>query len=194
MFSQKEKRSAKYHRAVLRNQARQQLKSMVKRSNDQQAIKQVAAKFHQYLHQHSKALRAEKNVLSRLEGRHARKECAKNVWKFAGLILNDDNHLADVEPTFGEVVAEEYFTAMYSSEARLFERPAWLPNANSPKVSFNDDPISFDEIQQVIKKSCSQSSPSPFDQITYTIFKHYPSVALLNLFNLCWQEGRVPQN
>ena len=31
---------------VLRNQARQQLRSMVKRTNDQQAIKQAAAKFH----------------------------------------------------------------------------------------------------------------------------------------------------
>ena len=38
------------------------------------------------------------------------------------------------------------------------------------------------------------SSPSPYDQIPYVVFKQCPSLttALADLFSLCWKQGRVP--
>ena len=38
------------------------------------------------------------------------------------------------------------------------------------------------------------SSPSPYDQIPYVVFKQCPSLttAIADLFSLCWKQGRVP--
>ena len=50
------------------------------------------------------------------------------------------------------------------------------------------------EIQRAITKSKQQSSPGPFDQIPYCIFKQCLSLttALVDLFSLCWRQRRVP--
>ena len=45
-----------------------------------------------------------------------------------------------------------------------------------------------------IKKYSHSSSPSPFDQITYSIVKRCPVLytALLNIYNHCWQTSTIP--
>ena len=52
-----------------------------------------------------------------------------------------------------------------------------------------------EEIESVIGKSKSASSPSPVDQIPYTVLKKCPSLmpALLHLFNHCWSTQTVPK-
>ena len=46
----------------------------------------------------------------------------------------------------------------------------------------------------MIKRSKAKSSPSPFDQVSYRIFKHCPSllVALADLFNTSWSTSTIP--
>ena len=99
-----------------------------------------------------------------------------------------------MQPTFNKPRTEEFFTSTYSSQPRVFQQPPWLPSAPLPQTPFNDGPISPDEIHGVIKKSRSQSSPSPLDQIPYLVFKNCPSLttAVVDLFNTCWQCGEVP--
>ena len=84
---------------------------------------------------------------------------------------------------------------MYSSHPRPFHQPPWVPSALPPQVPFNNDPITLTEIQGVIKKAHVKSAPSPLDQIPYLVFKKCPSLttALMDLFNVCWQQGNVPR-
>ena len=52
----------------------------------------------------------------------------------------------------------------------------------------------FQEIATVIKRAKASSSPSPFDQIPYRVFKRCPSMSLClkDLFNLCWVSVSYP--
>ena len=53
----------------------------------------------------------------------------------------------------------------------------------------------MEEISRAIKKAKSQSAPSPFDRIQYTVYKKCPSLmlALHSLFNMCWESSSMPQ-
>ena len=75
-----------------------------------------------------------------------------------------------------------------------FTKPSWMPEPKSPSVEFDIEEISIEEIQRVIKRAKSSSSPSPFDQIPYKVFKRCSSLAgcLKYLFNLCWATSSVP--
>ena len=75
-------------------------------------------------------------------------------------------------------------------------------NTKPPTYNFPNDPISDEELHEVIRRVSSISAPSPFDQIPYSVFKKCPSirVALLDVFNSClstksilsqWKNGSV---
>jgi len=91
---------------------------------------------------------AERKTLQEQNQREARRNCAKNFWKFAAQTLDDSND--DVQPTFQEGEAEEFFSTVYRNEPKVFHQPSWLPAAPLPQVSFTSDDISIVEIQQVI--------------------------------------------
>ena len=76
----------------------------------------------------------------------------------------------------------------------MFHQPSWLPAAPNPTESFNEDSFSLKDLESAISKTSAQSCHSPLDQITYMVFKECPSLgpALLDLFNSCWREHRVP--
>ena len=71
-----------------------------------------------------------------------------------------------------------------------------MPTAPSPNpgTEFVTDKIRADEIFTAIKRSRSSSVPSPFDQVSYLIFKRCPSlqIALLDLFNASWSQSVIP--
>ena len=68
------------------------------------------------------------------------------------------------------------------------------PPSPNPGTEFVTDEIRVDEIFTAIKHSKSSSVPSPFDQVSYLIFKRCPSlqIALLDLFNACWSQSVIP--
>ena len=175
-----------------RNKARQQLRKARRSSTDPQVIQHLANTFHQYLQQFSRARKAERKSLQECKQLRARRDCAKNFWKFASQTLDVNNE--DIQLAFQKEAAEEFFTTSYSSEPRVFHQPPWLPTVPSPQQPFTSEDISVAEIQRAIMKSKQQSSPGPFDQIPYRVFKQCPSLttALADLFSLCWRQGQVP--
>ena len=68
------------------------------------------------------------------------------------------------------------------------------PPSPSPKTEVDSDEIRENEVSRAIKHSKSSSTPSPFDQVSYLIFKGCPALqtALLDLFNTCWSQSVIP--
>ena len=108
--------------------------------------------------------------------------------------LLDDNDAAKVTPQFSRDTAHQFFTSTYQSQPREFTKPAWMLEPKTPSFEFDIGEISSEEIATVIKRAKASSSPSPFDQIPYRVFKRCPSVSLClkDLFNLCWVSASVP--
>ena len=125
--------------------------------------------------------------------RAARQQCHKHFWNFAREQL-DDSTASKATPEFSEEEAFQFFHSTYQSTPRSFEKPTWMPTPKLPTTEFEGDLILPEEVQRVINRSKSSSSPSPFDQIPYQIFKRCPSLnqALVDLFNCCWTTSSVP--
>ena len=89
---------------------------------------------------------------------------------------------------------EDYFRSTYSTCPRTFEHPSWMPQPPLPTVPVDTVPFNFEEIEAVISRTRSNSSPSPLDQVPYTVLKHCPSLmpALLHLYNTCWANQVTP--
>ena len=155
----------------------------------------LARNFFYLVRQQSKLKRKSKQAGEYASTRRARQQCHRHFWRFARDLL-DENQASQVDPQFSEEQACEFFTNTYKSQPCGFEQPSWMPSANPPSTPFDDDPISLAEIQAVIKRSTSASTPSPFDQIPYQIFKRCPSLseALLDLFQSCWSTSIAPSS
>ena len=71
-----------------------------------------------------------------------------------------------------------------------------MPTPRPPIEELETGPIEEWEIISVIKRSRHSSSPSPFNQIPYIIFKKCRSLvpALLNIFNCCWSQSVIPKD
>lgn len=194
-----QKRQDKRHSRSLKrltqekNMARRELRAARREGRQEGVIKDVARRFHQLIRLHSKAKRVQLRSKLNLEAGKARQECAKRFWKFAAKLLDGEEE--SPEPAFSAEEAESFFTEVYSSARRVFQRPEWLPPTNTPINAFNDDPISTSEVTAVLKRVSSSSAPSPIDRISYKIFKNCPALvpALVNLFNACWESQVVPQ-
>ena len=54
---------------------------------------------------------------------------------------------------------------------RPFTRPSWMPQLQPPTVPLVIDPFSAEEVEAVIDRTRSNSSPSPLDQVPCTVLK-----------------------
>ena len=81
-----------------RNKARRQLRKAKRNSIDRQSIRHLARNFHLYLRQFSRFTRAERRHNHHLEVGAARKECAKNLWRFARKVLDNSEEREEVQP------------------------------------------------------------------------------------------------
>ena len=156
-------------------------------------VHELSVKFHRLLRLHSKAKKASLKARLNLEALTVRRECQKSFWRFASQLFSEDN--SSTAPGFDQESAESFFAEVYDSSSRSYTRPPWLPQPPPATTTFNEDPISTREIEEVIRHSRSSSSPSPLDCILYKVLKQCPSLlpALLDLFNSCWETGVVPQ-
>ena len=123
-----------------------------------------------------------------------RKECHRNLHKFARKIFSDDSHTS-VQPTFSKQEAQSFFTNTYSATPKSFAHPSWMPKPPPPTVLMVTSEFTEEEVTFIITKSNSASTPSPVDQIPYVVLKKCPSLmpALLHIFNTCWAVQRVPE-
>ena len=129
-----------------------------------------------------------------MSAKRQRKRCHRDLHKFAQKIFEDDD-CASIQPTFGKEEAESFFTSTYSASPRSFTQPSWMPQPPLPTVPMVTCEFTAEEVKRVISKPRSASSPSPVDQILYTVLKKCPSLlpALLHLFNHCWTTQMGPQ-
>ena len=121
----------------------------------------------------------------------ARKECKQSFWRFASNLFNEED--SSTIPCLDQQSVESYFSE--DSSPRSYTRPTWLPQPSPATIPFNKDSISQREVEEIILRSRSSSSPTPLNHISYNILKHCPSLlpALLELSNSCWKTGSVPQ-
>ena len=127
--------------------------------------------------------------------RKARKHCYRHFWRFARELLSDDA-ASGISPQFSSEEAFSFFSSTYQSNPASFTRPSWMPAPKQPSVSLEVGEICLGEVEFVIRHSKSSSSPCPFDQIPYVIFKRCPALipALVDLFTCCWMSKTIPSS
>ena len=179
---------------ALKNAARREfMRAKKSTSLSQEQVSSIARKFFLSVRSHNKLNRAHKQCQQGRKQNAARHQCHENLWRFTRDLLDNDS-VSTIQPSFSESTASSYFSSIYQSMPRTFTQPSWLPSSPAPVVEFNEDDISMAEIVQAVKRSRSNSSPSPVDRIPYSVFKKCPAlmVALHNIFNLCWATSVVP--
>ena len=176
-----------------KNAAKKDLRRARRQAGNEDAVRELSVKFHRLIRLHSKAKKASLKARMNLEAFKARRECQRSFWKFASQLFSEDD--SPTIPCFNQESAESFFTEVYDSHPRSYTRPAWLPQPSPVTTPFNEDPISQREVEDVIRRSRSSSSPSPLDLISYNVLKHCPSLlpALLDLYNSCWATSSIPQ-
>ena len=152
-----------------------------------------ARTFFKLVREHSHLKRASQSAKQRSQANKTRQYCHRHFWQFAKQLL-DDNSTSQIPPQFSGNEAFSFFKEVYHADAQDFSQPEWMPSPLPPEEEFWCEDITAGEIQAAVKRMKSSSSPSPFDRITYLIFKRCPSLskALCDLFNSCWTLSAVP--
>ena len=193
--SQKQHDRALKKATQLKNEARRALQKAKRQGGSDSEIMALSGRFLSLLRDHSRLKRASARRLQTREATKVRQECHRNFWRFARDLL-DDSATSQISPDFSADSAYKFFTEVYNSSDHQFVRPCWMPLPPPPdsERSMDMGPITREELSYVIKRSRASSSPSPLDQISYSIFKRCPSLhpALLDLFNRVVMEGVIP--
>ena len=169
--------------------------SAPREGESENVIRPLAARFLSLLHQHSQLSRKFSTNLRHKEANVVRDQCRKDFWQFAKN-QQDDEGIIQIPPSFSASSAHSFFYEVHNSTSHSFTSPSWLPAAQPPtsNCSMDMNPISEEELAQVIKWSKPSSAPSSMDWISYLIFKRCSSLcpALLDLFNRVIMEGSIP--
>ena len=194
----KDMKHQKHDRALkrvteLKNKARRDFRQAKRQGSAREEIQSLARNFFDLVRQQSALKKRSKQNSETRSAKTARQHCHKHFWKFTRELL-DDSAASKVTPDFSREEAFCFFSDTYSSTPKEFEKPDWMPAPRPPDVEFEVDLIVPEEVRAVIKRAKSASSPSPFDQIPYQIFKKCPSLApaLVDLFNCCWTTATIP--
>ena len=86
-----------------------------------------------------------------------------------------------------------FLLSTYHADPKCYQQLAWMPSPATPVADFNEEEISLDEIALAVKKARFKSSPSPFDGISYVLFKRCPALlpTLHIIFNFCCSHSTV---
>ena len=148
-----------------KKQAKKDLQQLRKSGSSPEEVRLLAQKFHLLVCQHSKLVKEARQLTAKASAKQMRKECHRDIHKFARRILDEDNYTS-VQPSFSREQAEEYFSQVYSATPRTFSRPDWMPDC--PHVPMTTAPFTAEEVKGLISGLKSSSAPSPADQIPYT--------------------------
>ena len=75
-----------------------------------------------------------RQLTAKASAKQMRKECHRDIHKFACKILDKDNYTS-IQPSFGQEQAEEYFSRVYSTTPKTFSHPEWMPECPQPSVT-----------------------------------------------------------
>ena len=157
----------------LKNEARKNVRMAKKERKPPSVIATLTGRFLSLLREHSRLNRISTHSIHTKNANYVRQKCHNNFWKFAKDLL-DDNSASRINPQFSKDQATNYFSDTYSLNPQIFNRPTWMPTPPLPSYPFMDDPNMRQEIEHAIKNARSSSSPSPHDQISYTILRNAP--------------------
>ena len=180
---------------IEKNALKKRMRGLQRDGSSPEEVRVLAHEFHSLVRKLSKLSKDYRKVQQKASAIKQRKECRKDIHRFARKVLDDDNH-SSIQPTFTKDVAEHYFSTTYSATTqRPFTCPSWMPQPQPPTVPLVIDPFSAEEVEAVIDRTRSNSSPSPLDQVPYTVLKKCPSLmpALLHLYSTCWLTQAAPQ-
>ena len=175
-----------------KRQAKKELRQLRKSGSSPEEVRLPAQKFHLLVRQHSKIVKEARQLTAKVSTKQMRKECHRDIHKFARKILDEENYTS-IQPSFGQEQAEEYFSRVYSTTPKSFSHPEWMPECPQPSVPMTTAPFT-EEVRGVISSLKSSSAPSPADQIPYAIIKRCHSLlpALLHMYNRCWTTQTIP--
>ena len=176
-----------------KKQAKKELRQLRKSGSSPEEVRLLAQKFHLLVRQHSKLVKEARQLTAKASAKQMRKECHRDIHKFARRILDEDNYTS-IQPSFSREQAEEYFSRVYSATPRTFSQPDWMPDCPQPSVPMTTAPFTVEEVKGVISSLKSSSAPSPADQTPYSVIKRCPSLlpALLHMYNCCWTTQAIP--
>lgn len=196
--SKQQRKRDKHERALrkvtqLKKNARKELRTAKALGLPSENIQPIAQTFFNLVREHSHLKRASQSSQKQTQMSKTRQSCHHHFWQFAKQLL-DENSTNQPQPQFGEAEATSYFREVYHADTQHFSQPTWMPSPPPPENEFCCDEFAVGEIQAAIKRMKSSSSPSPFDRITYRIFKRCPALskALCDLFNSCWTLSVIP--
>ena len=169
---------------------RNSLRRAKKSGQSSDVIRSLAGQFHLLLRQYNKTSRLEQRLSGEEAVRSERKQCAS---AFAKKILEEVSSPSTSGSAFDAQTAQEFFTDIYSSDNADFQHPNWLPHPAPPSHPFEEGPITSEELDRVLGKVRQRASPSPLDQVSYSVLCRCPSLqpALLHIFNVCWAQQLV---
>ena len=173
---------------------KKQLRSLRKSGNEKEC-QVLAQEFHNLLRRYSKLIKEENKKEIKRKTQYERKECHCNFRRIVSRLLDDDEKYTSIQPQFTKSQADKYFKETYKSEPASFRRPNLMKIVAEPTVPFDMAPICSEEVIFILNRCKPSSSPSPTDQIPYSVLRNCPSLlpALVQLFNSCWESHKVPQ-
>ena len=97
-----------------KKQAKKELQHLRKSGSFPEEVRLLAQKFHLLVRQHSKVVKEARRLTSKASTNWMRKDCHRDIHKFASRILDEDNY-GSIKPSFCKEQAEEYFSRVYST-------------------------------------------------------------------------------
>ena len=176
-----------------KKEAKKELRLAKRNEASTESVQSLARHFLSLIRAHSQLKKAANSRLLSRDTRSARERCHERFRECAREVL--DGERAQPAPAFSGAAATTFFTDIYHSSDQGFAQPDWLPTPASPEVELDCSPFSLNEVARVIKRTKTQSAPSPFDRVGYVTFKRCPSLlpVLVQLFNACWDQSIIPQ-
>ena len=132
------------------------------------------------------------NESSSLDGIDHDSKIKNHFWKYVKLIFEKP---AMVFPQFDKDACYQFFKNCFSrSKINRFNIPAWMPQYNNPKKSFNLQPPSYRDISKIISKMKAGAAACPSDQVSVLTLKKCPYLRtyLTCLIQKLWKGQNIP--
>ena len=120
--------------------------------------------------------------------------CIKaSFWGYVKTFLKNQ---ATLNSTLNKATCTCFFSKYFScfNPETFFSIPSWIPSFASPKVPFNLDPPTYQQVTNVIRKMKSSAYPCPLDQLSIICFKRCPYLRsyVTNIIHEIWKSQAVP--
>ena len=101
-----------------KKQVREELRQLKRSGSSPEEVTLLIQKFHLLICQHSKLVKEARLLTAKMSTNQMRKECHRDIHKFAHKILDDDSYTS-IQPSSGREQAEEFFSTVYSASPFL---------------------------------------------------------------------------